>query len=157
VRVGIDFGKTIGLLEEEPAPFAFEMILHLAHKFGSENVFIVSKAGERIEERIRQWLEDHAFYEATGFAHENVIFVRGYADKAIVVERLRISIFFDDKCKIVASLAPLPVIDRIFWMHASSEDVVRRIPKNLRYKVVPTREWSSTMKFFQKIPRRAES
>lgn len=67
IRIGIDFGNTIGEINESPAPHAFEIIKHLVHKFGAENVFIVSKAGPVMVERIILWLRMHEFHERTGF------------------------------------------------------------------------------------------
>mmetsp|Transcript_36168 Transcript_36168/g.79162 ORF Transcript_36168/g.79162 Transcript_36168/m.79162 type:complete len:168 (-) Transcript_36168:33-536(-) len=148
-RIGIDFGNTIAELENSvPAPFAFEMIKHLISKYAAENVFIVSKAGPEIQKKIRQWLDNSCFYEATGFMRPNVIFVRHYVDKAEIVRALGISVFFDDSCKVVKALAPLEVVERIFWMHADPREI-KQIPRRLRSKVAITQEWSSTMKYFQ--------
>lgn len=138
---------------DEPLPFAFAMIQHLVSKFGPQNVFIVSKAGPIMEQEIRQWLERTDIYERTGFQQSQVIFVREYSDKAQVVQELKISIFFDDSVKVVRCLAPLPEIDRVFWMYANPRDVLL-IPKEHRSKVAITKRWSTTMKYLQKISSR---
>ena len=155
-RVGIDFGGTIGVIERpEPAPYAFETIAHLVAKFAPENVFIVSKAGPDMEAKIRAWLEEQDFYFRTSFLHENVIFVREYLDKAEVVQKLAISIFFDDNTKIVKSLAPLPIVQRIFWMNADQRKI-KAVPWQLRYKIAITDDWASTVSYFQETPREEE-
>lgn len=152
-RIGIDFGRTIGEISEEPAPFAFALIRHLVNTFDAENVFVISKAGPSMEEKIQKWLLGHNFYQATCFLHENVIFVRGYDEKATLVTKLGISVFFDDHIKVVSVLAPLPRVERLFWMHAEPKDILR-IPKLYRHKIVPTKAFSKTMKYFQKIQRK---
>mmetsp|Transcript_20401 Transcript_20401/g.31496 ORF Transcript_20401/g.31496 Transcript_20401/m.31496 type:complete len:165 (-) Transcript_20401:1522-2016(-) len=152
-RVGIDFGNTIGNIEDDqPAYLAYETIKHIVCKFDTENVFIVSKAGPSMEDKIRRWLDDTAFYNMTGFLLENVLFVREYADKKDVVESLGISIFFDDHVKVVRVLAPVQGIERIFWMNASPSDI-HHIPKFLRKKIAIVKDWPRTIKYFQNIPR----
>ena len=82
IRVGIDFGGTIGFVDhEEPVPHAMEMIQHLVHKFLAQNVFVVSKAGPAMIEKTLQWFESIDFFQRTGFLPENVIFVKEFADK----------------------------------------------------------------------------
>jgi len=105
-----------------------------------------------MEVEIRAWLEQQDFCWKTGFLYDNVIFVRKYLDKAEVVQKLTISIFFDDHVKIVKSLAPLPVIERIFWMNTDPQQI-KVIPRHLRNKIVITHEWASTKSYFQDITR----
>ena len=90
VRVGIDFGETIGTFQHGAAPHSFSMIRHLVQKFGTENMFVISKAGPDIELGVRGWLQTNDFYNQTGFSEKNVIFVRQYEEKAIWVQRLDI-------------------------------------------------------------------
>mmetsp|Transcript_101645 Transcript_101645/g.152322 ORF Transcript_101645/g.152322 Transcript_101645/m.152322 type:complete len:180 (-) Transcript_101645:292-831(-) len=153
-RVGIDFGNTIGEIDEPcPAPGAVSMIRHLVHKFGPSNVFIVSKAQPSMQMRIQEWLDGQSFYSQTGLLRDNTIFVREYADKAQVVQALGISVFFDDSNKVVRALSPLPGIRRIFWMHARDTRLIRLVAKEDRFKIAmnPSGSWNSTMKYFQRI------
>mmetsp|Transcript_40688 Transcript_40688/g.85480 ORF Transcript_40688/g.85480 Transcript_40688/m.85480 type:complete len:166 (-) Transcript_40688:430-927(-) len=152
-RVGIDFGETIGKIEEEePLPLAFEMVRHLVGKFDAENVFIVSKAGPDMERKTLAWLERTGFHSQTRFLKENVIFVREYHEKADVVRSLGINIFLDDSVKVVRSLSAISTVDRIFWMHAKPSDI-GLILKGNRHKIAIVQGWSRTTKYFQKIPR----
>jgi hypothetical protein len=84
-----------------------------------------------------------------------VVFVRAYADKAVWVQRLGISIFFDDSIKILRTV--LPLVERFFWMHATPADLRRHVPKEYRDRVVLTQHWAQTMKHFQKIPAQPAS
>lgn len=139
-------------------PYAIEMIRHMVLKFGSDNVFIVSKAGPKLQEQIKAFLNEQDFWKLCSSndrhphgddddddesndnendddkatttkklhkvkrttmitAEKNLIFVRGYVDKAKVVQDLNINLFFDDHIKVVRCLAPLPCIQRIYWMN----------------------------------------
>ena len=151
-RVGIDFGNTIGEVEDEhPALGAYDMIRHLVHKFGDDNVFIISKAKPAMETRIREFLERTDFYNACGgFRRENVLFVVEYEEKAKLVEALGINLFFDDHVKVVTTLVTLPSIERIFWMHTGVREI-QRIPKGFRSKISLCNDWGKTMKYFQRI------
>lgn len=158
-RVGIDFGNTIGRIEthrgweREPFPHAIEMIAHFVAKFGANNVFIVSKANKAMQDLTLVWLEKHNFYAETGFLKENVLFVFEHADKAQVAKRLGLSIFLDDHIKVVRYLAPLPSVHRIFWMYAKPKGI-QFVPKRYRCKVAIIQDWSRTMKYIQKIPKK---
>ena len=94
-RVGLDFGKTIALIEEDkPFDNAFEVIKMIINKYNCCNVFIVSKARQETSKFILNWLERHNFYNLTGFLKENIYFVEDYADKRTIVDKLKINIFF---------------------------------------------------------------
>lgn len=150
-RVGIDFGETIGRIDEdEPLPYAFEMIRHLVSKFGEENNFIVSKAGPDMERKTLEWLDRNNFYSQTGFLKSNIIFVREYHEKAVVVQAYDINIFIDDSVKVVRSLSLVPSMKRIFWMHAKARDILL-ISKEYRHRIAIVHGWNRTMKYFQKI------
>ena len=155
-RVGIDFGETIGRIDEdEPLPYAFEMIRHLICKFGAENNFIISKAGPDMERRTLDWIDRNDFYSRTGFLQSNVIFVREYHEKAVVVQANNINIFIDDSVKVVRSLSLVPSMKRIFWMHAKARDILL-ISKECRHRIAIVHGWNRTMKYFQKIKSNEE-
>ncbi|CAJ1966048.1 unnamed protein product [Cylindrotheca closterium] len=154
-RIGIDFGETIGRVEDHADsagayPYSLEMIRHLVFQFGSDHVFIVSKAGPQMQQRISQWLKDATFFQKTNMKRSNLIFCRQYLDKVAIVEKLQISVFFDDNFKVVSSLSKLKQVKRIFWMHADTRQL-KQIARGHRNKIAITHSWSNTMKYFQKI------
>ena len=52
-KVGLDFGKTIALIEEDkPFDNAFEVIKMIVNKYTSDNVFIGSKARQETSQFI---------------------------------------------------------------------------------------------------------
>ena len=64
VRIGIDFGKTIGLTENDK-PFAncYSVINFFKNKFGIENIYVISKAKKEMRIKISEWLLNNNFFE----------------------------------------------------------------------------------------------
>jgi len=88
-------------------PCALEAIATLvAERFG-EDVYLISKAGPRMESRTRVWLEQVQFSEATGILPENVIYVRRREDKAPECERLGVTHFVDDRVSVLQHLTTI--------------------------------------------------
>ena len=112
-RIGIDIGRVIiagdgpdtsfvGGSDEEAlrAPSidgAFPSIARIVEAFGSENVFLVSKCGKRVEARSRLWLAHHRFYAETGVLEKNLRFCRTRPEKAPICDELGIQFFVDDR------------------------------------------------------------
>ncbi len=68
IKIGIDFGKTIGLVEEKkPYDNCYSVIRFLINYYGSENIYIVSKAREIMRTKILEWLYKNNFFKETGF------------------------------------------------------------------------------------------
>src|SRR5689334_15943894 len=94
-RLGIDIGRVImcpadgdgrpdtsflnargdAALEVPPSPHLFSVLPELVERFDGE-VWLISKAGERIESLTRRWFTHQDFFEKTGMAPENVRFCR---------------------------------------------------------------------------------
>ena len=105
IKVGIDFGKTIGLTEEEePYPNCIDVIRFLKNRYGVENIFIISKARQQMRLKITAWLNRIKFFETTNILRENLIFCNDYVDKTKIVERLGINVFIDDHIKVIQSM-----------------------------------------------------
>ena len=150
-KVGLDFGKTIALIEEDkPFDNAFEVIKMIINKYTSSNVFIVSKARQETSEFILNWLERHNFYKLTGFLKENIYFVEDYADKRTIVDKLKINIFIDDSIKIVRVLHSSEYIEKIIWFRGGDTRLLKEIPKNNRNKIIIAKEWNKIYKTFCK-------
>jgi hypothetical protein len=122
-KLGVDFGRVIndasshpsgddtsflrGSEEETLATLemagSFASLKRLNGLFGGQ-VWIVSKAGQRIQENTERWLTHHSFYDATGIFADRVRFVRRRADKAAVCSELGITHFVDDRAEVLAYL-----------------------------------------------------
>lgn len=147
-RLGVDFGRVIqgaalapgdedtvflsGGLEEAlrtpPSVGAFEVLPRLVRRFEGR-AWVISKCGPRIEQRTRQWLDHHDFYDRTGIARENVRFCRARADKAAHCAELGITHMIDDRVDVHRALRD--VVPHRLLFGAQSEPVpewVRHVP-----------------------------
>lgn len=122
-HIGIDIGRVLiegdgpdtsflsGSLEQAlacpPCPGALEGLTALVELFGPEHTHLVSKAGPRVAERSRRWLEAHDVYARTGLRPEHLVFVRERRDKAREAVRLGLSHFVDDRLDVLHHLAGL--------------------------------------------------
>jgi hypothetical protein len=82
---------------------SFESLKSLNGLFGGQ-VWIVSKAGQRIQENTERWLTHHSFYHATGISADRVHFVRRRADKGTVCKKVEITHFVDDRAEVLEYL-----------------------------------------------------
>ncbi len=78
--------------------------LRRLHKLFAGRVFVVSKAGPRVEALSRQWLEEHGFHNTIGIGADHLHFVRERADKADVCASLEITHFVDDRRDVLGHL-----------------------------------------------------
>src|SRR3954469_24673945 len=88
-------------LETPAVPGAVEALSALTAGTFASRVFLISKAGPRISERTRAWLEHTGFFAATGIAPTHLHFVRNRGDKEPVCRRLGITHFVDDRLSVL--------------------------------------------------------
>jgi hypothetical protein len=86
---------------------AFRSIYTLRGRFDGE-VYIVSKCGQNIERKTKEWMAHNGFYEKTGLKPEHVHFCRSRRDKAPICEKLGITHFIDDKLEVLSYLETVP-------------------------------------------------
>jgi hypothetical protein len=116
IRIGIDIGNVIiggatelpdtsffsdNFLATPPIPESFESIQLLAEEF---DVWLISKCGQKIQDRSLAWLEAYKFFEVTGVHPEQVIFCRQRKEKAPIAESLGLRVFIDDRVDIISSM-----------------------------------------------------
>ena len=82
---------------------SFESLRRLNALFGGK-VWIVSKAGQRVQESTERWLAHRSFYDASDISADRVRFVRRRADKAAVCRELEITHFVDDRVEVLEYL-----------------------------------------------------
>jgi hypothetical protein len=80
---------------------AFVAVEILVDTFGKENVFIISKCGEVIEDKTRKWLVGNDLYPRTGFDLANLYFCRTRAEKAPLAEELGLTDYIDDHADVL--------------------------------------------------------
>ena len=95
-------GDTARMLGTPAVPGAFEALARLAPRF--EQVWLVSKCGERVQRLTRQWLEHHEFAARTGIPREHLRFCLKRPEKALHCAELGITHFVDDKLDVHQAL-----------------------------------------------------
>jgi hypothetical protein len=130
-RLGIDFGRVINDGSSHPdgddtaflnggyeaamrtpaMPGAYESVARLTTLFGG-HVWIVSKCGERIQQRTLQWLDHNDFWTKTGMSRANTRFCRQRPEKAVHCKRLGITHFVDDRRDVLSHMRG--VVDHLY-------------------------------------------
>lgn len=89
-------GDLAAALKTPPNRNAFPAIRELVALFAGR-VWLVSKAGPRVQDRTRRWLDHHAFWASTGVQREQLIFCRLREEKARIARELGLGFFVDDR------------------------------------------------------------
>jgi hypothetical protein len=140
--LGVDFGRVINdgsshpsgddttfltgsekvMLATPEMTGAFDSLKRLTSLFGGR-IWIVSKAGPRIQGNTERWLDHHDFFAATGMSSNHLRFVRRRADKAAVCQELGVTHFVDDRAEVLAALAGIVPHLYLFGPQTSPSDV----------------------------------
>ncbi|MFC6023139.1 hypothetical protein ACFP2T_44185 [Plantactinospora solaniradicis] len=91
-----------------PMPGVFDALATVVSEVFGEHVHLVSKCGERVEQRSRLWLAHHDFYRRTGIAADNVHFCRTREAKAPIAAALGLTHFVDDRLEVLSYLDTVP-------------------------------------------------
>ncbi|WP_328991422.1 hypothetical protein OG394_34635 [Kribbella sp. NBC_01245] len=124
-------GDTATLLRTPAVAGAFDSIARLTTLF-NHRVWLVSKAGPRVQQRSLDWLHHHDFFTHTGIPATNVRFCLRRADKAAHCAELAITHFVDDNLEVHQALAGLVPHRYLFGPQRHS---------NLPRDLVPTLTW----------------
>ncbi|MEV4351155.1 hypothetical protein AB0J83_42400 [Actinoplanes sp. NPDC049596] len=95
-------GDTTRMLATPAVPGAFETLARLVPLF--DQVWLISKCGERVQRRTRLWLDHHEFATRTGIPRDHLRFCLKRPDKAIHCAELGITHFIDDKLDVHEAL-----------------------------------------------------
>jgi len=145
LRIGIDVGRTIADSEkvriaglttdnvgkEGPPPFecSRSVIQYFCSEYYRNNIFIVSKCTEEIEDVILVWLHYHGFIALRYLIEGNVKFCRERLDKVPIARDLGLDVFIDDRPEIL--LAMNSVDHKILFK--PSRQVKEKYGKDLNY------------------------
>jgi len=93
-------------LETPAAPGMWEVVPGLVDLFDGR-VWLVSKAGARIETLTRRWFEHHRFFERTSLPPDAARFCRKREDKRVHAAELGLTHFIDDRVDVLGHLRGL--------------------------------------------------
>jgi hypothetical protein len=121
-RIGIDIGRVIIGGGEQPGADtqfldgddqramqtpaiegSFATIAELVRLFEGR-VWLVSKAGTRVQDRTRRWLDVKRFFDTTGVKRTNLRFCRERPQKADHARELALTHFIDDRVDVLEAL-----------------------------------------------------
>lgn len=130
-KLGVDIGNVViggggedtsffgdNFLNTPMIPGAFTEIAELAQEF---DVWIISKCGQKVQDKTLIWLEHHNFFEVTGVKREQVIFCRKRNEKAGIAESLGLVAFIDDREDIIDSMQGVVQQPILFTSWAETE------------------------------------
>lgn len=128
-------------LRTTPVPKVFEALHKLvASRFG-DRVHLVSKCGQRVEDKTLHWLKHHNFYELTQVKPDHVHFCRERHEKAGICKSLGITHFVDDRLEVLSYLGAV----RVRYLFKPSLDEVRRYSHYLG-EVIRVESWDEILK-----------
>ncbi len=133
-------------LASPAAPGALDGVRTLVQVFGAENVFIVSKAGERTQQRTLHWLEHHAWYQRTGLLPENVHFCRTRKQKQPIAQSLRLTHFIDDRQEVLRYVRQSDSMRTLVWMQPAGSEGEAPGPD-----ILPIFEWHDLIELFARV------
>lgn len=86
-------------------PGAFDQIARLVDtKFGDRS-HLVSKCGQRVQDKSLEWLHHHNFFGRTGISPDHAWFCRERSGKAAIAAELGLTHFVDDRLEVLSYLA----------------------------------------------------
>lgn len=107
--------------------------------FGSD-VHVISKCGPSVEQKTREWLAHHCFFDATGILPGRVHFCRKRRDKAPLCASLGVTHFVDDRLDVLESMTT--VRHRFLFLGGGPPDArPQRVPPG----VSVTQTWSELL------------
>lgn len=139
ILIGIDIGKVIiggesdlpdtsffseNFLATPPVSEAFESIRLLAQEF---DVWLISKCGQKIQDRSLAWLEEYKFFEITGVKPDQVIFCRQRKEKAPIAASLGLRVFIDDRLDIISSMKDVVDYPVLFSSWRETREVLKTL------------------------------
>lgn len=109
-------------LSTTAVPGVFEALAELVQAQFEDRVYLVSKCGEKTEQRTLRWLEHTNFFKRTGIQHVNVRFCREHSGKALIAAKLGITHFVDDRLEILGSLH---MVENLFLFNPRPEEIAQ--------------------------------
>ena len=127
-------------LRTTAVPSVIDALRQLVEKRFGDNVFLVSKCGQRVQNRTLRWLDHHRFYDLTGVARGHVHFCRERREKAGICEKLGITHFVDDRLEVLSKLTTVGTL----YLFQPRPDEVRRFARFLN-RVKQVNSWQEIL------------
>ncbi len=159
MKIGIDIGRVIiagdtdehssffskNYLEAPAVAGAFESITRLAQAYGPENLYLVSKCGERTAARTVEWLQHQRFHETTGIPPEHVFFCRKRHEKRGICLEHGITAFIDDRFSVLGHLTDF---EALFLFQPGDEELAlyKASRREVKATMQVVRDWNTILR-----------
>jgi uncharacterized HAD superfamily protein len=154
-RIGIDIGRVIidsdtdenlifteKYLEAKEVKDSFSKIRDFCKNYGSENIYLVSKCGDSIQKKTKEWLEYKDFYTKTNFNKENLYFCYKREDKYPIAKKLNLNLFIDDRYSVLEYFLNDTGIDLYLFNPTPNEKIEFTNSKN-KSRILLVENWNS--------------
>lgn len=123
----------------------------LMQKFGSDSIFIISKARDKWIESNNRVLNDSGFFEKTSFDRDNLRYCPEFADKSRICNKLDINYMIDDEVKVMrfVSAECKDTIPILFIDIPRTKEDLERI--ELSSNLLQITKWKSIRRYFSKV------
>jgi len=128
-------------LDVPPAPHALSVLPELVELFRGQ-VWLISKAGSRIEHLTRRWFERHAFFERSGISRDHLRFCRRRPEKRTHTDELAITHFIDDRTDVLTHLRG--GVENLYLFGTQTEPIPEW--------VIPVPDWPSVRAVLMRAP-----
>jgi len=125
-------------LKTTSVPGTFEHLTKLNNSLFKDRVFIVSKCGEKVQNKTLEWMAYHNFYEVTGIPKERVNFCRKRDGKGPICRDLGITHFVDDRLEVLSYM--LDDVEKLYLFKPQEHEVKgweKFLPKVTRVETWP--------------------
>lgn len=110
-------------LETTAVPGVFDALQRLVMNKFLGDVYLVSKCGQRVQQKTLNWLDHHEFYSITGIDRGNVKFCRERHEKAGICRELGITHFVDDRLEVLSHL--IGIVPTLYLFQPNPSEVAR--------------------------------
>jgi len=114
-------------LSAKPTVGAVEAVAKLCEMFEGR-VYIVSKCGQNVENKTREWMKHNKFHERTGVGEDHLRFCRERKDKAPIAKELGLTHFVDDRLEILEYLKGIVGTRFLFRPTGNEINLIRKGP-----------------------------
>lgn len=168
MKVGIDIGNVLttkdtdnpsAAFSNDPYQYlnapqmegAYDSVRELVEMFGTENVYLVSKCGKKMQEKSAKWLKYQRFYEITGVQEENVFFCFKRHEKTPICEQLGINVFIDDRYTVLEHMVGLEQMKALLLFKPNEKEYNIFLDDRKTNNIILVKNWSQVMDFIGKL------
>lgn len=127
--LGLDIGGVISDTQfpknDNFVPGAINGLARLREERYGDNIHLVSKCGQGMQDRILAQFDTHNFYRRTGVRRDHVWFCRERIEKVPIARQLGLTSFVEDRLQILGFMRG--TVEKLYLLRAKDHEVRRHI------------------------------